>query len=66
MTDPKEIYLQPWCADCERASVKSGSDVGRCWAEDDPWTKCDECDRPAVRYVLSPVNSYLREQHFND
>ena len=52
MADHKEIWLQPWCDDCESKSDGNRPDLGRLWAVDDPWTKCDECERPAVRYVL--------------
>lgn len=55
MSDPKEIWLQPWCDECERHARYP--DAGRLWAPDDPWTKCDDCDRKPVRYVLAELES---------
>lgn len=54
MTDaPSEIWLQPWCERCEEKYGGDRPDLCRQWAVDDPWTMCDECERPAVRYVLA-------------
>lgn len=44
--DPKEIYLQPWCARCEE------TDGEQLWCEDDPWGCCEICGKPSVKYVL--------------
>jgi hypothetical protein len=50
MDDPQEIYLQPWCDECER----SGHHDGRMWCEDDVWGECEEgCGRKSVKYVLA-------------
>lgn len=46
------IWLQPWCDGCQFHC--RGGDDGRQWCQDDVWGKCDECDRPSVRYVLAP------------
>jgi len=51
MDNPKEIWLQPWCAECDRNSRQP--DTGRLWCQDDVWTKCENCDRRSVRYVLA-------------
>ena len=47
---PEFIWLQPWCTDCENSDVQA--DTGRCWSPDDPWGKCDECGRPAIKYEI--------------
>ena len=54
MTDPEVIWLQPWCGDCEHNDV---SETGRLWCRDDVWGKCDQCDRPSVKYVLAPADA---------
>lgn len=54
MKEHYEIWLQPWCSDCER-----NPGDGRMWAPDDPWTKCEDCDRGAVRYVLAKPGRVL-------
>lgn len=48
--NPKCIWLQPWCAECDAAD--QNFDTGRLWSEDDPWGKCQDCGRKAVKYVL--------------
>ena len=56
MDDPKEIWLQPWCDECERTGIHDsvGPSEGRQWCQDDVWGKCDaiDCDQKSVRYVL--------------
>ena len=49
--NPKTIWLQPWCYDCE--GIGKQFDTGRLWAEDDPWGKCDDCGRKAVKYIIA-------------
>lgn len=49
MKEHKEIWLQPWCEECEQ---NCGFD-GRQWCQDDVWGKCDECDREPAHYVLA-------------
>lgn len=45
----KTIWLQPWCDRCE----KSAYGDGRQWCQDDVWSKCGECGKPSVKYVLA-------------
>jgi hypothetical protein len=45
--NPKEIWLAPWCAACDRY------DGERSWCADDAWGKCEECDQKPVKYVLA-------------
>ncbi len=49
MPDPRTIYLQPWCDECERLS--RGGDDGRTWCDHDAWGKCSDCGAKAVRYT---------------
>lgn len=49
MSDPKVIYLQPWCEGCE---THAGYE-GRNWCQDDVWTQCDECPNKSSRYLLA-------------
>jgi hypothetical protein len=51
MNDPKTIWLQPWCADCE-GSYRS--DEGRLWCEEDTWGQCFDCGVMPVKYILAP------------
>ena len=46
MSEPKTIWLQPWCGDCAR-----GAD-GRQWCEDDIWEPCEECGAETLKYML--------------
>lgn len=46
------IWLEPWCAECERFSSE-----GRLWSPDDPWGNCgqwrdggSECRSGSIRY----------------
>lgn len=49
MTQPhKTIWLQPWCAECDK-----NSGDGRQWCEDDIWEQCSECDERSVKYVIA-------------
>lgn len=50
MADPKDIWLQPWCKNCE--SFRHFDD-GRQWCEHDVWVKCDECGAPSIKYRLA-------------
>jgi hypothetical protein len=43
------IFLQPWCDSCDNA--QSSYDEGRRWCPDNLWGECDECGKPAVKYV---------------
>jgi len=56
MTDPKEIFLAPYC---------EGADDRR-WCEDDmagDWCHCDECEgKPSVRYVRADLYAELEAQ----
>lgn len=47
----KEIWLQPWCSECEMVAAKNGTD-GRLWCQDNPWDDC-ECGARPVKYVLT-------------
>jgi hypothetical protein len=47
----KEIWLQPWCANCESTDF---SDTGRTWCHDDVYETC-ECGQEPVRYVFAPA-----------
>ena len=51
MPDPKEIWLQPWCDECENAY----NTEGRQWCKDNVWGECDaiDCGEKSVRYVLA-------------
>jgi hypothetical protein len=49
MTSHTTIWLQPWCAECDRSSYE-----GRQWCEDNVWDKCDNCDALPVKYVIAP------------
>ena len=46
----QEIWLQPYCADCER---NDDSDTGRTWCQDQVYETCAGCGREPVRYVLA-------------
>jgi hypothetical protein len=46
----KEIWLQPWCGECQLKSWES--DGGRQWCEDNPWDDCEECGAKPIKYVL--------------
>jgi hypothetical protein len=50
MNEPDEIWLQPWCDDCE----KNCGVEGRNWCQDDVWGECDECGRKSVKFVRAP------------
>lgn len=54
MSDPREIYLQPWCRDCEQnqRALRREPHYGREWCTSDEWGRCEECGRTAARYVL--------------
>ena len=49
MPDPKEIWLQPWCDECERTS----GEPGRLWCDEDVWGRCEaiDCDKPSVLFM---------------
>lgn len=49
----KEIWLQPWCDDCQKQSW--GFDSGRQWCEDEAWGDCGTCGAKPVKYVLCDV-----------
>lgn len=51
-----EIWLQPWCANCENTAL----DEGRMWAQDCPWDDC-ECGAKPVRYVIAPQAKAILE-----
>ena len=48
--NPKTIWLQPWCYDCEGDGKQF--DTGRLWAGNDVWGACADCGREAVEYVI--------------
>lgn len=49
--DHKDIWLQPWCADCARHEDRN-------WCEDNVWEEgCEECGAKPVRYILDPVSA---------
>lgn len=52
-----EIWLQPWCRDCDRTE-------DRTWCQDNVWKDepC-ECGAQAVRYVLAA--EHVRRKHKN-
>ena len=48
MSEPKAIWLQPWCVNCDNHIGE-----GRQWREDDVWGKCEDCGKMPVKYVLA-------------
>ena len=46
-TEHKEIWLQPWCFECNAC----GGD--RNWCQDNVWEEGCDCGEKAVKYVLA-------------
>jgi hypothetical protein len=46
-TEHKEIWLQPWCDECDRTQFD------RMWCQNNVWDKCDDCGREPVKFVLA-------------
>lgn len=56
MTDPKEIYLSPFCPTCD-GFVDVGVLDEQLWCQDDIWSgECDECGTKVIstKYVKAP------------
>jgi hypothetical protein len=50
----KEIWLQPWCANCAATDF---SGTGRTWCSDQVYEACEGCGREPVRYVLAALTT---------
>ena len=58
MSDPSEIWLQPWCDGCEKYCYGG---EGRQWCQDDIWGSCGECDKKAIKYVAEAQLARAKE-----
>lgn len=59
---PKELWLSPWCDDCEDAALIG--DEGRQWCQENIFEPCVECGRMPDRYLLAfPKNVVKSECH---
>jgi hypothetical protein len=47
---PEEIWLQPWCSDCEEDYLSGLGD--RFWSEEN-CGDCEECGAKPTKYILS-------------
>jgi len=48
--DPKTIWLQPWCGQCDLHVYE-----GREWCEDGGvFDKCEGCGKQPVKYIIAP------------
>lgn len=52
MKDPKIIWLEPSCDECENA--RNRYDDGRTWCQDNVYDPCEYCGRQATKYVIAP------------
>jgi len=57
------IWLQPWCAECER--VGRQPETGRTWCQDSVYDQCD-CGAMPVKYVLAPDQPTKPEPEYED
>ena len=50
--DHEAIWPQPECMECRNTFPE---DVGRLWASNDPWGKCEACGKPPTKYVRADL-----------